>query len=92
MFEGSCGWTNGTIRVSSSYNNKLNEKVSKLSSARSTSLVAYMVSATMRGRRVYSTEAYGNAYFFRGDGRSEAGTILCKEYNNVRTKGRILCG
>lgn len=30
-----------------------------------------MVSATMRGRRVYSTEAYGNAYFFRGDGGSE---------------------
>jgi len=41
MFEGSCGRTNGPIRVSSSYNNKLNEKVSRLSSAPSTSLVAY---------------------------------------------------
>lgn len=41
MFEGSRGRTNGSIRISSSYNNKLNEKVSRLSSARSTSLVAY---------------------------------------------------
>lgn len=51
--------------------------------------------ATIRGRRVYSTEAYGNAYFFPGDGcekggerGGELGTILCKEYNNVRMKGR----
>lgn len=67
MFEGSCERTNGPIRVSSSYNNKLNEKVSRLLSALGRRLSLPMVPATIRGRRIYSTEAYGNAYFFLGD-------------------------
>jgi len=62
-----------SARLSSSYNNKLNEKVSGLSSGLSLSLSLFQsclidLAPQWRGRRVYSTEAYGNARISSPDG------------------------
>lgn len=70
MFEGSCGRTNGSIHVSSSYNNKLNEKVSRLSSAPPTSpCLWFRLQCVGVGDTV--PRCMGNAYFFHGGGELE---------------------